>query len=75
MNKVFVFEFVGLDNNFFNPKDVNIFKELVLTQVLGAQKNHLIETSLLSTHNICFGCKIRKLFLGTLSLLKSCGTH
>ena len=23
--------------------------------VLGAQKNHLIETVLLSTHNICFG--------------------
>ena len=28
---------------------------LVLTNVLGAQKNHLIETVLLSTHNICFG--------------------
>ena len=33
----------------------------VLTYVLGAQKNHLIETVLLSTHNICFGCEIRKL--------------
>ena len=29
---------------------------------LGAQKNHLIETVLLSTHNICFGGEIRKLF-------------
>ena len=28
--------------------------------VLVAQKNHLIETVLLSTHNICFGCEIRK---------------
>ena len=27
----------------------------VLTFVLGAQKNRLIETVLLSTHNICFG--------------------
>ena len=29
--------------------------------VLGAQKNRLIETVLLSTHNICFGWEIRKL--------------
>ena len=35
---------------------------LVLTYVLGAQKNRLIETVLLSTHNICFGCEIRKIF-------------
>ena len=28
---------------------------------LGAQKNRLIETVLLSTHNICFGLEIRKL--------------
>ena len=27
----------------------------VLTYVLGAQKNHLFETVLLSTHHICFG--------------------
>ena len=27
----------------------------VLTFVLGAQKNHLIETVILSTHNICLG--------------------
>ena len=33
----------------------------VLTYVLGAQKNRLIETVLLSTHNICFGWEIRKL--------------
>ena len=34
---------------------------LVLTYVLGAQENRLIETVLLSTHNICFGWEIRKL--------------
>ena len=34
----------------------------VLTYVLGAQKSRLIETVLLSTHNICFGLEIRKLF-------------
>ena len=30
-------------------------------RVLGAQKNCLIETVLLSTHNICFGGEIRKI--------------
>ena len=34
----------------------------VLTYVLDAQKNRLIETVLLSNHNICFGLEIRKLF-------------
>ena len=33
----------------------------VLTYVLSAQKNRLIQTVLLSTHNICFGLEIRKL--------------
>ena len=33
----------------------------VLTYVLGAQKKRLIETVLLSTHNICFGREIRKI--------------
>ena len=31
----------------------------VLTYVLGAQKNRLIETVLLSIHNVCFGLEIR----------------
>ena len=31
-----------------------------LTYILGAQKNRIIETVLLSTHNICFGSAIRK---------------
>ena len=33
----------------------------VLTYVLGAQKNRLIETVLLSTHSLCFGLEIRKI--------------
>ena len=41
-------------------KIVNIFYPSVLTYVLGAQKNRLIDTVLLSTHNINFGWEIRK---------------
>ena len=41
-------------NKKFQHKIVNIFSQL-LAYVLGAQKNRLIETVLLSTHNICFG--------------------
>ena len=33
----------------------------ILTYVLGAQKNPVIEMVLLSIHNICFGLEIRKL--------------
>ena len=29
---------------------------------MGTQMNRLVETVLLSTHNICFACEIRKLF-------------
>ena len=39
----------------FQCKIVIIFLPEVQTYVVGAQKNHLIETVLLSTHNICFG--------------------
>ena len=42
-------------NKIFEHK-IEIFSyPSVLTYVLGAQKNRLIETVLLSTHNICFG--------------------
>ena len=34
---------------------------LVLTYILSAQKNRIIETVLLSTHNTCFGSAIRKI--------------
>ena len=37
-----------------------IFLPIDLTYVLGAQKNHLIEMVLLSTHNIWFGCENKK---------------
>ena len=43
----------------------------VLAYVLGAQKNRLSETVLLSTHNICFGWKIR-FFCYTLLTVKAC---
>ena len=42
-------------NNIFECKIVNIFLSINLTFALGAQKNLLMETVLLSTHNICFG--------------------
>ena len=45
----------GLDKQKFQRKIVNIFLPKFLAYVLGAQKNHLIETVILSTHNICFG--------------------
>ena len=40
---------------------LNFSYPLVLSYIFGAQKNRLIETVLLSTHNICFGWEIRKL--------------
>ena len=39
-----------------------------LTFVLGAQKNRLVETVLLSTHNICFDLQIRKVFFNKVLL-------
>ena len=37
--------------------------------VLGPQKNRLSETVLLSTHNICFGCELRKMIFNYTLLL------
>ena len=48
---------------------VNIFLPIGLTYVLGAQKNRLIETVLLSTYNIYFGSEITISF-GTHSYLR-----
>ena len=39
----------------FQRKIVNTFLFIILAYVMGAQKNRLIETILLSIHNICFG--------------------
>ena len=41
--------------NFFSVKLSLFSYPEIQTYVLGAQKNRLIETVLLSTHNICFG--------------------
>ena len=47
---------------------MNIFL-LIQICFLGAQKNRLIETVLLSTHNICFGFReIRKLIFNVILL-------
>ena len=54
----------GVDKQIFSALNCKYFLTGQIKQfkhVLGAQKNHLIETVLLSTHNICFGLEIRKL--------------
>ena len=38
-------------------------RHAVKTCVNGVQKNHLMEMVVLSTHNICFGRKMKKIFL------------
>ena len=48
----------GFDTQIFLRKIVNIFLPISLAHVLGAQKNCLIETVLLSTHNIYIGREI-----------------
>ena len=50
-------------HRFFRCKIVNIFLLISFNMCFGDQKNRLIETVLLSTHNICFVWEIRKLFL------------
>ena len=45
----------------FECKDVISYIYQFEHVVLGAQKKHLIETGLLSTHNKCFGSEIRKI--------------
>ena len=42
-------------NKHFQHKIANVFLPIILSICLGAQKKRLIETVLLSTHNICFG--------------------
>ena len=43
------------DRKFYERKIVIIFLPINLNMCLGAQKNRLIETVLLSTHNVYFG--------------------
>ena len=52
----------GLDKQKFSAEKMLIFSyQSVWSYFLGAQKNRLIETVLLSTHNVCFGWEIRKI--------------
>ena len=48
-------------NKNFQRKIVYIFLPIKLNMCYGAKTNRLIETVLLSTHNICFGCVLRKI--------------
>ena len=47
--------YIGLDKQNFERKILNNLLPISFNICLGAQKNRLIETVLLSTHNICFG--------------------
>ena len=54
-------EIKGPDKDSFCTYKMHLFPyPSIPTCVLGAQKNRLVETVLLSTHNICFVCEIRK---------------
>ena len=53
--------FIGLDKHIFECKIYIFSNPSISTYVLGAQKNRLVETVLLSTNTICFGWEIRKL--------------
>ena len=56
--------YTALDKHLvFEHKIVNIFFPISLyTYIFTTQKNRLNEKVLLSTHNMCFGWEIRKLF-------------
>ena len=54
---------IGHDKQNFRTLKCEYFPtNLLLAYVLGAQKKRLFETILLSTHNICFGRELTKLF-------------
>ena len=53
---------LALGKQNFERYIVNKFYPSTLKYVLGAQKNRLIETVLLSTHNICFGLRNKKIY-------------
>ena len=54
----------GLDK-----QNISAYILIISLAILGAQKNRLIETVLLSIHNVCFGWEIRKLFLSCIWML------
>ena len=49
----------------------NYFLTHQFKHCFGAQKNHIIETVLFSTHNICFGIEIKKVFFQLHSIILS----
>ena len=63
----------GQINNFFSVKLWLFSYPSVKTCVLGAQKNRLIETILMSNHKIGFGWEIRKIIF--FYALSSGGLH
>ena len=50
-----IYSFIGLNKQKISAYNCKYFLPIILAYALGAQKNRLIETVLLSTHNICFG--------------------
>ena len=51
------------NHDYFHPWSMYIVilkKIFHISYIVGAQKNRLIETVLLSTHNICLNCWLRK---------------
>ena len=61
-----------LGEDFFRVKLLIFSYPSILTCILDAQKNRLIETVLLSTHNICFVLEKRKSILVTLFYPEAC---
>ena len=74
-SKLSSFNTMGTDNDSLWPKIAFISLPINLNRCFGAQKNRLIETVLLSTHNICFGWVILKTFSSTHSYLEACNKY
>ena len=70
MKKYVKFSKVQIDN-IFQRKIVNIFSSISFNICFGAQKNHLNETVLLSSHNISFRWEKLKLIFDFTLLSKS----
>ena len=65
---------IGQDKQKMSVKLSKILSSINIKFVLGAQKNRLIETVLLSTHNICFCSEIRKMIFDYVLLTKGLDT-
>ena len=49
------------ENDYFHMKNCNIFLFFLKTLIVGTRENRLSEAVLTSTHNQCFGAKVRKI--------------